>query len=362
MPFKCDTFRVFIASPADLAEERHTATDAVHEWNAQHAAAEGVMLLPVKWETHATPTAGARPQAAINAQLVAGADILIGMFWTKLGTTTGVAPSGTVEEIDQCVAAGKPTMLYFSKRLIEPGSIDIAQLGALREFKEDTYKSALCGEFSDEASLRAALLRDLMSQVRKLKPRRRRRADALDEAERWVSVIEKFKKAKVTPSEYHRFRDDFLGPKTAPSAPAITTHKANITAGQKGPNGFPIQYLRNGDLAEMIVEGLVDGEDVWPMLLRRNDNAVYKAIERFSTVIWYDRKLVMIDRMREGQEEPLQPDIEAGMRKGMAEAEKKYGKQKIRQYYKDDFGWGMLNGKLSALRWVMGDDWDMLDT
>lgn len=27
-----------------------------------------------------------------------------------------------------------------------------------------------------------------------------------------------------------------------------------------------------------------------------------------------------------------------------------------------DFEWGMINGKLSALRWVMGDDWDMLDT
>jgi hypothetical protein len=28
----------------------------------------------------------------------------------------------------------------------------------------------------------------------------------------------------------------------------------------------------------------------------------------------------------------------------------------------NDFEWGMLNGKLSALRWVMGEDWDMLDT
>lgn len=27
-----------------------------------------------------------------------------------------------------------------------------------------------------------------------------------------------------------------------------------------------------------------------------------------------------------------------------------------------DFEWGMLNGKLSAIRWMLGDDWDMLDT
>jgi hypothetical protein len=50
-----ESYRVLIASPSDLARERDAATRAVHEWNIQHSAAEGVVLLPVRWETHTRP-------------------------------------------------------------------------------------------------------------------------------------------------------------------------------------------------------------------------------------------------------------------------------------------------------------------
>jgi hypothetical protein len=88
MSFKANTYRVLIASPSDLTEERQAATDAVNDWNALHALAESIVLLPVKWETHATPRSGVRPQQAINEQLVSSSDVLVGLFWTKLGTST----------------------------------------------------------------------------------------------------------------------------------------------------------------------------------------------------------------------------------------------------------------------------------
>src|ERR1700688_559449 len=99
-----------------MPEERQAATEVINEWNALHAAADGVVLLPVAWETHAMPETGVRPQGAINRQLVGVCDHLMGMFWTKYGTNTGAAESGTVEEIAEFVGSNKPAMLYFSRR------------------------------------------------------------------------------------------------------------------------------------------------------------------------------------------------------------------------------------------------------
>ena len=39
--------------------------------------------------------------------------------------------------------------------------------------------------------------------------------------------------------------------------------------------------------------------------------------------------------------------------------EKRYGVENLGPW--SDFDWGMMNGKLSAIRWMLGDEWDMLD-
>ena len=179
MSFVATVIQVLIASPADLAEERKVAIEAVYEWNAQHANAESVVLLPVAWETHAVPSSGVRPQEAINQQLVDQSDFLVGMFWTKLGTSTGLAASGTVEEIDRFIAASKPAQLYFSSRPIDPGKIDQKQHRRLKAFKETTYKNALVGSFDSLDSLRQIISRNLLSEVRSLKLKSARGAASL---------------------------------------------------------------------------------------------------------------------------------------------------------------------------------------
>lgn len=76
--------------------------------------------------------------------------------------------------------------------------------------------------------------------------------------------------------------------------------------------------------------------------------------------MWYTRKLVMLENIEAGIEKMPPEEIMTRMREVMRECEEKYGGEENLVY--DDFEWGMVNGKLSALRWVMGDEWDFLDT
>jgi hypothetical protein len=61
-----------------------------------------------------------------------------------------------------------------------------------------------------------------------------------------------------------------------------------------------------------------------------------------------------------GADQTIQLDILKGAKRAARDVERRYGKKNLGPW--DDFEWGMINGKLSALRWILGDEWDMLDT
>ncbi len=108
-----------------------------------------------------------RGQAVLNHQLVDGADILIGIFKARIGTPTGVASSGTIEEIDRFIAAGKPVMLYFSTGPV-PHNHDQEQLRLLRDYKNHVAGRGIYAEFADEADLRQQISRHLASTMAQL--------------------------------------------------------------------------------------------------------------------------------------------------------------------------------------------------
>ena len=86
---------------------------------------------------------------------------------------------------------------------------------------------------------------------------------------------------------------------------------------------------------------------------------VLEAENMFFDKIWFDRHLSLEYRIEQGMED-VNPEIWQGAMESARKVIEKYGEENLGPY--SDFEWGMLNGKLSALRWVLGDEWDMLDT
>ena len=164
MPYNATAINVMIASPSDVSVERNIIRSTVHEWNAVHSRERGLVLTPIGWESHSFPEIG-RPQAVINRQILEQSDLLIAVFWTRLGSPTGEAESGTVEEIEKHIGLGRPAMIYFSNAPVRPDSVDDKQYGALRKFRTEFEKRGLIEVYGSTDEFRLKLSRQLAQTV-----------------------------------------------------------------------------------------------------------------------------------------------------------------------------------------------------
>jgi hypothetical protein len=213
--------RVFWSAPGDVADESVAFFETINEWNDVHSAAQSATLKPVAWKTDTFPAVG-RPQAVINEQALDTSDILVAVLWSRFGTPTGVADSGTEEEVRRSVAAGRPVMLYFCEREIPAGAADPAQLRRLAQFRDEFRRTALVHSYRIVADFRCAFAQHLAMAVNMVL--KRQRSD-------YVGPITP---KRATPQNVVSFSG---GHNVGTVVNQTVVHK--YTGKRKPPNGFP---------------------------------------------------------------------------------------------------------------------------
>ena len=159
MPATIKRIRIFVASPGDVADERKRLDAVVAHLRTHVAAAHGLDLELVRWETHVRPGIAADAQAVVNPQ-IGPYDLFIGILWNRFGTPTGRAESGTREEFDQAYARWQrdpgslEIWMYFSEQPAAFATMaELEQKGKVLAFRQElqTQKGALTWAYRDPA-------------------------------------------------------------------------------------------------------------------------------------------------------------------------------------------------------------------
>jgi pyrimidine deaminase RibD-like protein len=122
-----------------------------------------------------------------------------------------------------------------------------------------------------------------------------------------------------------------------------------------GPNGYAIGYDDKGNKVEWLPDD-ENPEEMLAMILRRSDDSILKHYQELWDKVWWNRHMVY-------QHDKRREDCTGTGRVGCepaARIEKKYGRENLGW---NDIDWGLLQGRMSALAWVMGSEWEVsMDT
>lgn len=142
MTKQANRLKVFVASPSDIKDERVILEEVIDDINKIFTPRFGWEFELVRWEMDTYPSIGDDAQSVINNQIGDDYDVLVGILWTRIGTTTKRSVSGTVEEIMRAYQKAKETpdriqlMIYFRNSPVLPDDIDGNQISQVHEFKK----------------------------------------------------------------------------------------------------------------------------------------------------------------------------------------------------------------------------------
>ena len=141
MPKKIDKYRILVASPNDVRDERESIKEVIDELNNTYGVRENVVIELVRWETHSAPAiSNTSIQDIIDKDLGDDYDLFVGILWKKFGTPTKKFDSGTEQEFrnaySRFVANPSTVQILFYFKTLPPLSLSDIEPNELRKVNE----------------------------------------------------------------------------------------------------------------------------------------------------------------------------------------------------------------------------------
>lgn len=150
LPRNTITYELLISCPGDVQSEILLIKECVSDFNDKFSNHLGVMVQVKHWGSSSFSQSGDKPQVLLNNQFVKDCDAAVSVFWTRFGTPTDEYGSGTEEEIEIMIEAGKQVFMYFSEKEVNPHILNIEQLDKIKAFKEKYKDKGIYFTYSTE--------------------------------------------------------------------------------------------------------------------------------------------------------------------------------------------------------------------
>ena len=139
-----ELIKCLIASPSDVAKERDICEEVFDELNRETGDTLGFRFESVRWEKDTHAGCGDYVQDVINQQIEDRYNLVIGIMYSRFGTPTPVAGSGTEEEFNNAYEKWKAgeiddILFYFNIASIPQNILDTKQFEKVQEFKNRLY-------------------------------------------------------------------------------------------------------------------------------------------------------------------------------------------------------------------------------
>lgn len=136
MPRKNVTaYDLLISCPGDVSKYVDVVKECIESFNITIGRLNCAEIVGQHWSTSSYAQSGDRPQELLNKQFVRDCDAAIAIFWTRFGTPTDKYGSGTEEEIEEMISAGKQVFMYFVTEPVDMNSVDLEQYKKVQDFK-----------------------------------------------------------------------------------------------------------------------------------------------------------------------------------------------------------------------------------